>query len=221
MCGRFSVYEEDGETIATYFQAEIDDDCFYQPNYNLAPTQLTVVVADKEGKKTLQTMAFGIRPGWDPTKLLINARADTVAEKPTYKNAFRNRRAIIPANGYYEWAKTKEGKLPYHFKPKEHKMFGFAGIYEVTKDKDGNELKSFVVITTEPNNLNKDIHDRMPAILEPEDYDKWLDVDQTEIEVLGSLLKPFSDEYMEAYPISSLVNSPTNNFPEVLKPLPQ
>lgn len=149
---------------------------------------------------------------------MINARADTIAEKPSFKNAFKSRRCIIPASGFYEWEKTKSGKQPHYFFLKNKEVFGFAGLYEEWLDKSTGELlDTFTIITTEANAVLEPIHDRMPVILHPEDYDQWLDEKEKDTGKLQNLLVPYEAEEMGSYQVSKDVNSLFNDSVELIK----
>jgi putative SOS response-associated peptidase YedK len=138
-----------------------------------------------------------------------------VAEKPSFRSAFKKRRCLILADGFYEWQKTDDGKQPYYIKMQDDSPFAFAGLWETWKD--GDEIRSGTIITTDANDLMSEIHHRMPVILPPENYEVWLDPDFEEKEALTSLLKPYPADAMEAYPVSRRVNKPSNNEPSVLE----
>ncbi len=147
---------------------------------------------------------------------MINARAETVSEKPSFRTAFKKRRCLIVADGFYEWQKTDNGKRPYHVKMRDDSPFAFAGLWETWKN--GEEIRSCAIITTEANDLMGEIHHRMPVILPPENYGAWLDPDFDEKEALTALLKPYPSDEMEAYAVSRRVNKPANNDPNVVEP---
>jgi putative SOS response-associated peptidase YedK len=148
---------------------------------------------------------------------MINARAETVSEKPSFRGAFKERRCLVLADGFYEWQKkTSNGKQPYYIHMEDGSPFAFAGLWEDWKN--GIKVRSCTIITTEANKLVGEIHNRMPVILPPEDYELWLDPDFDEKEPLTSLLKPYPDEAMEAYSVSRKVNRPTNNEPSCVEP---
>jgi putative SOS response-associated peptidase YedK len=190
------------------------------PNYNVAPTQEVAAVVEDDDKRKLEMVHWGLIPSWakDPAigNKMINARAETVSEKPSFRSAFKKRRCLILADGFYEWKKTDDDKQPYHVKMEDGSPFAFAGLWETWKD--GPEIRSCTIITTEANDLMNEIHHRMPVILPPEDYDMWLDPDFEEKEALTSLLKPYPADAMEAYPVSRRVNKPSNNEPSVVEP---
>ena len=148
---------------------------------------------------------------------MINARAETVPEKPSFRRAFRSRRCLILADGFYEWRKTYSGKQPYYMRMKDGSPFAFAGLWESWKN--GREIRSCAIITTEANELVGEVHNRMPVILHPEDYELWLDPDFGEKEPLADLLRPYPANEMEAYPVSRRVNSPSNDDPDCVRPV--
>ncbi len=152
--------------------------------------------------------------------LLINARAEGIASKPAFQNAFRRRRCLVPADGFYEWQRQEGGKQPFYIHMQDDAPFAFAGLWEVWEGKDGTVLETCTVITTEPNELMRPIHNRMPVILDHADYAQWLDPQLNDPEPLKALLRPFPTAKMTAYPVSRLVNSPSNDAPECLAPLP-
>lgn len=174
----------------------------------------------ENGKRKLEMLHWGLIPSWakDPEvgNKMINARAETVAEKPSYRKAFKERRCLILADGFYEWQKTDSGKQPFYIRMEDESPFAFAGLWESWQN--GREIRSCTIITTSPNEVAAQVHNRMPVILHPEDYEMWLDPDFDEREPLTTLLKPFPAEAMEAYPVSRKVNRPANNDPEVIEP---
>jgi putative SOS response-associated peptidase YedK len=151
---------------------------------------------------------------------MINARAETVSEKPSFRSAFKKRRCLIVADGFYEWQKTGNGKQPFYIRMKDSSLFAFAGLWEIW-DKEGEEIKSCSIITTDVNDLMNEIHHRMPVILHPENYGVWLDQGFEEKEVLTALLRPYRSDEMEAYAVSRRVNKPSNNEPSVIEPAAQ
>ncbi len=165
-------------------------------------------------------LRWGLIPSWakDPSigNKMINARAETVSEKPSFRSAFKKRRCLIVADGFYEWQKTDGGKQPFHIKMNDSSPFAFAGLWE-TWDKDGEAIRSCSIITTDANDLMNEIHHRMPVILHPEDYGVWIDSGFEEKEALMELLKPYPSDEMEAYAVSRRVNKPSNNEPSVLE----
>jgi putative SOS response-associated peptidase YedK len=221
MCGRYSFDPQDYDF---YRRFVIKNKTFsLKPSYNVAPADtMPVVVSD--GSNTLELMRWGLVPFFakDPSigSKMINARAETVAEKPSFKRLLTSKRCLVPASGFYEWKQFPEGKLPHHIRVKGETVFAFAGLYDVWKDpKNGTELKTYTIITTEPNELMQPIHNRMPVILSREDEAAWLNPDLVEPEQLTPLLKSFPAELMEAFQVSRDVNSPRNNSPQLVEPI--
>jgi putative SOS response-associated peptidase YedK len=216
MCGRFGFTFDDN----TWKRFEIESGPQRASNrYNIAPSQEAVVVTRHSPNKA-QLMQFGMLPFWahENKGYVINARAETVFEKAMFRKNITERRCLVPATFFFEWRRTKDVKIPYAFKVKDEDAFSFAGIYsEVTID--GHEKQSFAIITTQPNAIMRPVHNRMPVILSREEEDEWLNPDIIEPERLEKFLDPFPSEMMEAWKISTLVNKPSNDFKEILKPL--
>ncbi|MCB1056336.1 MAG: SOS response-associated peptidase, partial [Acidobacteria bacterium] len=168
-------------------------------------------------------MRWGLIPHWakDPSigNRLINARAETAAEKPAFRSSFSKRRCLVPADGFYEWQKTGGRKQPFYLQLKEHRPFAFAGLWARWKASEDETVQSFTLLTTTPNEVAAKVHDRMPVILPPESYDRWLDPELHDREALEALLLPYPAEAMEAYPVSTLVNSPQNDDPRCIEPI--
>ncbi len=215
MCGRFA-QTTDPSKLAKRFGAQKARD-FSAPGFNVAPTALAAVVRvprPNEGR-VLETLKWGLVPSWakDPTRgaTMANARSETVAEKPSFRNAIRKQRCLIPVDGFYEWKKTPKAKQPYYFTMRDKEPFALAGLWESWKPKEGEEaLLTFTILTTEPNALMASIHDRMPVIIAPDDYEGWLDPTWQDLEGIQALLKPCSEAGMEARPVSTYVNSTRN-----------
>lgn len=211
---------------------------YFQPRYNVAPRQSVSVFVLENGRPTMKQMRWGLIPHWSKDMAIgdkmINAKAETIREKPSYNGPFEKRRCLVPANGFFEWQKTPAGKIPFLFKMKGGKPFCFAGIWstwvkplaegEFTFDDQGDVpepgrvVESFSIITTTPNEMVAKVHDRMPAILFEDHYEWWLDVERHKGEFVHSLLRPFPAEYMECHTVSTLVNSAKNDVPECVKP---
>ena len=217
MCGRFQLSVK-GRHISERFNVEVFDE-FYKPNYNCAPSQKLPVITNEEPEK-LSYLRWGLIPFWakDPKigYKLINTRSETIAEKPSFKNAFKKRRCLIPSNGFYEWRKDKN-KTPFRIFLKSESLFSMAGIWENWKDAEGKLVQTFSIITTEPNELMKEIHDRMPVILPPELENVWLQ--ESDERILNDLMIPFDVEKMQVYQISKKVNSPGNNDASIIIPI--
>jgi putative SOS response-associated peptidase YedK len=207
MCGRFSLAVTPKE-LARSFDLETVPD--FPARYNIAPTQPVAVIlrTNDQPKRHLRLMRWGLIPAWakDPAiaNRLINARAETVAEKPSFRTAFKRRRCLIPASGFFEWQKTKAGKQPFYFRPQDGGLFAIAGLWESWQD-----IETCTLLTTEANQLLEPIHERMPVLLKPEDYDQWLDLKTQGTAALQALLQPFPADQMLAYPVSKRVNNAT------------
>lgn len=222
MCGRFTLTEPDVGVLLETFSLTHPPEPL-PPRYNIAPTQpVATVVRENDGSTVLRMMRWGLIPGWakDPTigARMINARSETLAEKPAFRNAFKRRRCLIVADGFYEWQKRAGGKLPMFITLKDRQPFGFAGLYEIwTEPESGASLTTCTIITGPANELVAPIHDRMPIILPPEAYDLWLDPLETNTSRLAELLRPYPADAMMAYPVSPRVNAPTNDDPGLIE----
>ncbi len=216
MCGRYSFAIED-ELIRERFGVTVRS-AIYKARYNCAPAQDLAVISN-ESPGELKFFRWGLIPFWARDKSIgykmINAKAETIREKNSFKNAFRNRRCLVLSDGFFEWKKEKV-KTPYRITLKDYSPFAMAGIWEKWGSPDGEIIHSFSIITTSPNSLMEKIHDRMPVILLPEDEKKWL-TDPGE-ETLVSLLKPYPADLLTAFPVSTLVNSPKNDSPAIIEP---
>jgi putative SOS response-associated peptidase YedK len=219
MCGRYTLVTP-VERLAEEFGFDTSS-MDLPPNYNVAPSQGVAAVLQKGGERRLELLRWGLIPSWadDPQigSRMINARAETAPEKPSFRRAFRERRCLIPADGFYEWKRTNGAKQPYYIRMKEGRPFAFAGLWEGWRDDGGPEIRSCTILTTRPNALAGEIHDRMPVILPAGSYDAWLDP-EAEKEELVALLAAYPEDEMEAYPVSRLVNSPSNNDPRCVEP---
>ncbi len=226
MCGRYTLHKKVDELAARYNLATVPKDI--HANFNVAPGQIMPVITEAEdGKRSLELMKWGLIPFWakDP-KIgfrLINARADTIFEKPVWRKVILNKRALIPADGFYEWRKPSElkaKKQPFYIHPKQTDLFSFAGVWETWKDVEGLEWKTYSIITTEPNKEMAGVHDRMPVILHQDDESSWLnpstDNDRGAIE---ALLRPWEDNGLEMYKVSDEVNSTRNNDKQLIHSL--
>ncbi|MGR3317433.1 MAG: SOS response-associated peptidase [Candidatus Anammoxibacter sp.] len=170
--------------------------------------------------KSIDSYKWGLIPEWSKKEHasynLINSRAETIAEKPSFKHAFYNNRCLIPSSGFYEWKKTPDGKIPYYFKLKERKVFAFAGIYSAWQSPEGKAIKSCSILTTTPNDLIKDFHNRMPVILTKENEDNWINPEIKDKQTLLQMLKPYDANKMESIKVSNYVNDPKNNSIECI-----
>ncbi|MCH7415673.1 SOS response-associated peptidase [Belliella sp. R4-6] len=217
MCGRYSLSKSKIE-LEERFQAEMLGD--FKPRFNIAPTQLLPVLTS-ESPKGFSFFYWGITPDFAKNKpvsqKLINARAESVNQKISFKSSFEKRRCLIPADGFFEWKKVgKKTKTPYRFTLSDESLFAFAGIWEEFENDKGESNHTFLILTTEANGLVKDVHDRMPVILKKEDEKKWLDPYTTEEELIDMLI-PYKATEMITYSVSPLVNQVNNDTPSVLK----
>jgi putative SOS response-associated peptidase YedK len=221
MCGRFTL-RTSGKAVADFFGlSEIPE---LPARFNIAPTQPVpaVRVSQDDGGRELALLRWGLIPGWaaDPIigNRMINARADTVATKPAYRQAFRQRRCLIVADGFYEWKKLNGKKQPYYIRLQDDRPFAFAGLWERWNRGDA-PIDSCTILTTDANELVGSIHDRMPVILNPADYDLWLDPGVQDAKRLEPLLGPYTGEAMMAWPVSTLVNNPKADEPRCIEPM--
>ncbi|VAW31540.1 FIG00871087: hypothetical protein [hydrothermal vent metagenome] len=227
MCGRFALMMPT-EQLAMAFNVNQTAVAALPPSvprYNIAPTQPIVAIRlDENGQRALTFFHWGLIPSWAKDmkfgSRMINARSETVAEKPSFRAAFKRRRCLIPADGFYEWQKLPSGKQPTFIRPAEgeERPFAFAGLWEVWRDAEGSVLQSCTILTTKPNELMAPIHNRMPVIVEPEDFDLWLHPEPNPEQGLH-LLRPYPADKMIAYPVSTLVNSPRNDLPDCIQPV--
>lgn len=214
MCGRFT-YATAPEITAEFF--ELTSVPELKPRYNIAPTQPVpvILVSAEDSCRKLRPLHWGLIPHWakDPGigARMINARAETVATKPAFRAAFRERRCLIAADGFYEWQKLPRGKQPFYIRLSNAEPFAFAGLWEHWEGPDGAGIGSCTILTTEPNEVLRPIHNRMPVILHPKDFSKWLDRATKQTNALEALLRPYPTEAMTAYPVSTRVNSPTRD----------
>jgi putative SOS response-associated peptidase YedK len=220
MCGRYTL-RTPVETLAEEFG--ISDPLPEIPTrYNIAPTQEVAAVLEENEERKLEMLRWGLIPSWagDPAvgNRMINARSETATERPSFRTAFRKRRCLILADGFYEWQKTNGGKQPYYIRMEDGSPFAFAGLWE-SWDKYGEEIRSCTILTTDANEMVGEVHHRMPVILPPETYDLWLDPDMREAEPLLDLLRPYPDDVMEAYSVSRFVNSPSNDDERCVEPV--
>jgi putative SOS response-associated peptidase YedK len=210
MCGRFTLSQIQPDLLAQAFNLDGVPDL--KPRYNIAPTQIVPAILRPTAEASRQwvPLKWGLVPSWskDPTigTRMINARAETILEKPSFRTPFQKQRCLIPADGFYEWQATDDGKQPYYIRKKDRSLFAFAGLWDYWEH-NNEVISSCTIITTEPNQLIKPIHHRMAVMLQPDDYDLWLASDPGDLYPLIDLLKPFPDEEMEVYPVSTTVNN--------------
>jgi putative SOS response-associated peptidase YedK len=223
MCGRYAIYGPVSRANRDAIEF-LGEEIGFRPTFNAAPTQnLPVFRVSSEGGQQLALLRWGLVPSWakDPAvgARMINARSETVAEKPAFRAAFRRRRCLVPMSGFYEWQKTGARKVPHFVRLLNTDMFAAAGLYEYWPGKDGAApIESYTILTTSPNELMRAVHDRMPVILHERDYEAWLDPKNEKLEALSGLLTPFPAEEMRAYPISTRVNNTRNDAPDLIVP---
>lgn len=220
MCGRYTLTPEQ-KAIQKRYNIK-PGPYVHESRYNIAPSQPAPVIVKGDGNE-IRMMKWGLVPYWakDP-KIgfkLINARGETITEKPSFKTAFKKRRCLVPADGFYEWEKKQGGrlKIPHRFTLKTEEIFSFAGLWDVWKTAEGESLETFTIITTSPNKLMEPLHNRMPVILKSEDEDIWLDT-KADQESLLSLLKPYDTGSMDEYEVSVKVNSAREESPDLIEP---
>ncbi len=220
MCGRFAL-ATDKKILAMLYDLDLRADFELRPRYNIAPSQkvLTLRLSPENGEKELNELKWGFVPFWadDPAigNRMINARAETAAEKPSFRNALKKRRLLVPASGFYEWKSEDGNKQPFFIYRRDEKPFSFAGLWE-RWDKGSDPLESFTILTTEPNSLLSDLHNRMPVIIRAEDYSAWLNPD-AEPNFLQQMMVPFPSEELTFHPVSRMVNKPSNDHPEIIQ----
>jgi len=222
MCGRF-VRKSGGEEISREFDIELSDISFLlEPSYNIAPGNDIVTVV-KKGRLSAEIFRWGLIPPWARNEKsgykMINARAETLSVKPSFKKPFQRKRCIVIADGFYEWSGRGRQKIPYYFHLKDPAPMGLAGLFESWRGPDGRTLDSCTIITTAANSLMQPVHDRMPVIIAREDYDLWLDNDVFDEKALGVLFRPYPPETMECHQVAPLVNSPRNNSIQCIQPV--
>ncbi|WP_145047840.1 SOS response-associated peptidase [Paenibacillus xylanexedens] len=219
MCGRFTIIDP-LEDIMERYMASIAEGFEYKPNYNAAPLQNIPAIIGSSKENRLGSLRWGLVPSWaEDDKIgnkMINARAETLAVKPAFKRLISSKRCIVPCNGFYEWKKEGSNKQPMRILMKDHSIFSLAGLYDTWIDQDGNKLSSCTIITTEPNSLMSDIHDRMPVILRSQDEAEWLNKDSDKESILG-LLRPYDAAKMSAYKVDSAVGNVRNNNEGLIK----
>ena len=223
MCGRVRLSNDHSEIKIKLNAADLESPA-QRPNYNAAPSQLLPVIRQypETGKRTIDCLSWGLIPHWttDPNPKVrpINARAERVATHPLFKDAYAKRRCLVPMNGFYEWKAEagKKRKQPYFISMKDQSQFCVAGIWENWKHPmTGEWIRTYAIITTEPNALCATVHDRMPVILDPDDYSRWLGSEADP----RDLLRPYPAEKMQAWPVSTRVNSPSHNDASLLEPI--
>jgi putative SOS response-associated peptidase YedK len=220
MCGRFLLTATPEELQALF--GYLDGDAF-PPRYNIAPTQPIAVVRHVGGGRRFALVRWGLVPGWvkDPRafSLIINARAEGIAGRPAYKGAMQYRRCLVPASGFYEWRKLPNGrKQPYLVRPAKGGVVAFAGLWETWLGADGSEIDSGCIITTDANADVAAIHDRMPVVVQPADWERWLDAGANPPPAVADILRPAPDGFFETVPVSTRVNAAANDDPGLIEP---
>lgn len=226
MCGRYG-RRADKQRIAEWMQTRdtnVFDETYLAPSYNIAPTDIQPIVRlNREGHRELTVMRWGLVPYWAKDSKIgfstINAKAETVATSPTFREAWKRRRCLVPAEWFYEWKKIDEKtKQPYAIGLKDGSLFAFAGLWETWHDKTtGEKLRTYSIITTDPNELMVPIHDRMPVILARKDYERWM-ADSDAAHLPLDLLRPYPAEEMKAWRVDKAVGNPRNNDPTLIEP---
>ncbi len=219
MCGRYSLNARADEIVELFKLAE---SIAFGPRYNIAPTQTAPIVRfDGEADhRRLDLVRWGLTPKWmKGQRPIINVRSETIGEKPTFRKAFQERRCLVPATGFYEWQKLGTAKQPFHIRQHNQPIFAFAGIWDRFQS-DGDEMiDSFAILTTSPNAVTAPIHNRMPVILDPAGWERWLDSTIAETGVLADLFEPISADRTIAEPVSSHVNSASHDDERCIQPL--
>jgi len=223
MCGRHRLSRRK-QVVEEYFdvETEVED---WSPRYNVAPTQPVPVIRQhpKEPRRDLSLLRWGLIPSWakdsSAVTSLINARSETAATLPAFRDAFQLRRCLIPTDGFYEWKRTRTVKQPYCFEMNDGELFAFAGVWDRWRGPDNQWIRSFSILTTTPNAVTSSVHDRMPVILGRENYDFWLDPGMTNVQAVSELLKPYNASRMRCYPVSNRVNQVQNDDAECSEPI--
>jgi putative SOS response-associated peptidase YedK len=223
MCGRYrlsrrkEIIEEDFDCVSS------EED--WSPRYNIAPTQPVPVIRQhpKDPIRVLSLMRWGLIPSWAKdasiAARMMNARSETAATKPAFRDALKSRRCLLPADGFYEWKRTRKTKQPYCFELNESELFAFAGLWDGWKDPNGNWIRTCSILTTKPNALTSAVHNRMPVILDPNNYDLWLDPGMQNVAAVSELLKPLDAGLMRCYPVSTRINRVANDDAECSRPM--
>ncbi|HZP62539.1 MAG TPA: SOS response-associated peptidase [Terriglobales bacterium] len=223
MCGRYRLSRRK-QIIEEYFEsAPWDED--WNPRFNLAPTQNVPVIRQhpKEPVRQIATMRWGLVPHWAKDASIaastINAKSETAATRPAFRDPLKFRRCLIPADGFYDWSRKGKAKQPFCFEVNDGELFAFAGLWDGWRDASGQWIKTCSILTTTPNAVTSAVHDRMPVILDRESYDLWLDPGVTNVQVVSELLKPYDARLMRCYPVSSRVNHVANDDAECSRPV--
>jgi len=221
MCGRYFLHSTADKLTSLFGEMPMP---LLEPRYNIAPTQPVPVVRQAaSGKREMVLLRWGLIPSWskgpDSRFSMINARVETVAQKPAYRNAFRYRRCLIPADGFFEWRAEGPNKQPYVLRPRDGRTLALAGLWEHWQDADGNEIESCTVLVRAANAQVRPVHERMPVVLAPQSYDLWLDIRSQKPQPLETLLAVQQAPDLEIYPVSRALNNPKSDSPALLEPL--
>jgi putative SOS response-associated peptidase YedK len=223
MCGRYTLTVSLDELITYYELGESTQVSYHKPRYNIAPTQQVLAVIHDGERNRLGELRWGLIPKWakDPKigVQMINARAETLSEKPAFQSAFERRRCLIPADSFYDWKQTTTGKQPFRIHLNDRALFSFAGLYDTWTSPDGQKISSCSIITTTPNDLMATIHHRMPVILQRHEEQDWLNRQQTNSKLLAPYLVPYPSEQMVAYPVSAKVGHIRNDDETCILPM--
>jgi putative SOS response-associated peptidase YedK len=223
MCGRYRLSRRK-QIIEEHFDS-VSGEEDWSPRYNIAPTQPVPVIRQhpKDPIRVLSLMRWGLIPSWAKDASIaastINARSETAATKPAFRDALKSRRCLLPADGFYEWNRTGKTKQPYCFELNKGELFAFAGLWDGWKDPNGNWIRTCSILTTKPNAVTSPVHDRMPVILDPDSYDLWLDPGMQNVSEASELLKPYDARLMRSYPVSTRINHVANDDENCSAPL--
>ncbi|TDG00162.1 SOS response-associated peptidase [Paenibacillus piri] len=214
MCGRYTITVT-LEELMFRFHLELPTSRYHIPRYNVAPMQMVMAIIHDGERNRIGELRWGLVPSWAKDEKMaasmINARSETLQEKPAFKNLIQRKRCLIPADGFYEWKKEGAAKQPMRIVMKDRRLFSMAGLYDTWLSGDGRKISTCTIITTEPNELMAPIHNRMPAILRPEDESAWLDRHTLDAQQLMPLLRPYDDAEMTAYPVPNAVGNVRND----------
>ena len=221
MCGRYFLHSTADRLTQLFGEMPMP---WLEPRYNIAPTQAVPIVRQAlSGRREMVLVRWGLVPGWskgpDSRFSMINARVETVAQKPAYRNAFRYRRCLIPADGFYEWHAARANKQPYVLRPRGGRTLALAGLWEHWQDSNGNELESCTILVGEANAQVRPVHERMPVFVAPESFDLWLDIRSQKPQPLETLLAAQQRPELDIYPVGRAVNNPQNDAATLLDPL--
>jgi putative SOS response-associated peptidase YedK len=225
MCGRYRLSRRK-QIIEEHFDA-VSGEEDWTPRYNISPTQPVPVIRQhrREPRQELSLLRWGLIPSWakdaSGAARMINARSETAATQPAFRDALKFRRCLIPADGFYEWKKSGKLRQPYCFEVRDGELFAFAGIWEKWNDPSGGALETCSILTTTPNAVTAPVHDRMPVVLDPDAYDLWLDPGMKDVAAVSDLLKPYDARLMRSYPVSARINHVANDDEECSAPAPR